>query len=70
MSVAKHMVVDRIKSGEQGPLQDLEPGHGRVAQVGAHKVAAYRDMDGRLHAHSAVCTHMKVPVQSPQSEEM
>ena len=59
MSVAKHMVTDRL-TGLSVSLEDIQPGEGRVAQVGASKVAAYRDLDGTLHAHSATCTHLKV----------
>lgn len=39
-------------------ISTLAPGEGRVFKEGGHKVAAYRGLDGRLLAHSAVCTHM------------
>nr|WP_235984556.1 FAD-dependent oxidoreductase [Mesorhizobium neociceri] len=38
-------------------VDDLAPGHGGILRKGAHKIAACRDMTGRLHLHSAVCTH-------------
>jgi Rieske Fe-S protein len=30
-----------------------------VIRRGIHKIAAYRDDEGVLHEHSAVCTHLK-----------
>ncbi len=37
---------------------DLAPGSGRVVQRGLHKIALYRDPEGRLHERSAVCPHL------------
>jgi Rieske Fe-S protein len=36
----------------------LQPGEGAVLTRNGKRIAAYRDMDGQLHAHSAICTHM------------
>lgn len=38
-------------------LEDLGPGCGAVVQHGGEFVAAYRDGDGLVHRHSAVCPH-------------
>jgi glycine/D-amino acid oxidase-like deaminating enzyme/nitrite reductase/ring-hydroxylating ferredoxin subunit len=38
--------------------EDLGPGEAAVLKVGGRNVGAYRDEQGRLHAVSAVCTHM------------
>ena len=40
-------------------LNEINPGEGKIVQSGLHKIAAYRDTAGKLHACSAVCTHMK-----------
>ena len=37
---------------------DLEPGTGAVVQKGVHKVALYKDNQGKEHALSAVCPHL------------
>jgi len=47
-----------IAPGEVGSFDELEPGHGAIVRHGLKKVAAYRDEAGRLHARSAVCTHL------------
>jgi Rieske Fe-S protein len=39
-------------------VDELTPGQGALIRSGLKKIAAYRDADGRLHARSAVCTHM------------
>jgi glycine/D-amino acid oxidase-like deaminating enzyme/nitrite reductase/ring-hydroxylating ferredoxin subunit len=39
-------------------IDEILPGEGQVVSVGAHRVAAAREADGRLRAVSAVCTHM------------
>jgi glycine/D-amino acid oxidase-like deaminating enzyme/nitrite reductase/ring-hydroxylating ferredoxin subunit len=36
----------------------LQPGEGAVLTRSGKRIAAYRDMDGKVHAHSAICTHM------------
>jgi len=68
LTVAKHMIVDRICVAGVS-LQDIQPGEGRIAQMGVSKVAAYRDPAGVLHAHSAVCPHMKCIVNWNASEK-
>jgi Rieske Fe-S protein len=39
-------------------VDDLERGQGAIIRQGLHKIAAYRDEGGKLHLHSAVCTHL------------
>ena len=56
--VARHMVGDRIKHPQGGAFDDLAPGQAAVQHVGLGQVAGYRDEDGKLHAVSAVCTHL------------
>lgn len=46
-------------TGGDAPSEDSIPADmGAVIQHGLHKVAVYRDRDGRLRRHSAVCTHL------------
>ena len=63
-TVMKHMVGDRMKTRERFDPDALAPGQGQVVEVeGEGKVAVCRTDDGRLHAVSPVCPHMKCLVQ-------
>jgi glycine/D-amino acid oxidase-like deaminating enzyme/nitrite reductase/ring-hydroxylating ferredoxin subunit len=42
---------------------ELKPGQGAVMREGLSKVAAYKDDAGRVHKHSAVCTHLQCVVR-------
>ncbi|MET9337927.1 FAD-dependent oxidoreductase [Nonomuraea sp. NPDC003804] len=57
-SVAAHFVGDRFGAGGEEDLARLLPGQAAVVKVGGERCAAYRDADGRVHAVSAVCTHL------------
>ncbi|MBZ9965790.1 FAD-dependent oxidoreductase [Mesorhizobium sp. BR1-1-2] len=43
--------------GELKSPGELASGQGGILRQGLHKIAACRDMGGKLHLHSAVCTH-------------
>jgi glycine/D-amino acid oxidase-like deaminating enzyme/nitrite reductase/ring-hydroxylating ferredoxin subunit len=45
-------------SSKPSSFEALAPGQADVLKVDGKNVAAYRDGEGRLHAVSAVCTHM------------
>ena len=47
-----------VAPGEVGSFDEIEAGQGAIVRHGLKKVAAYRDENGRLHARSAVCTHL------------
>jgi glycine/D-amino acid oxidase-like deaminating enzyme/nitrite reductase/ring-hydroxylating ferredoxin subunit len=47
-----------VAPGEVGSFAEIKAGQGAVVRHGLKKVAAYRDENGRLHARSAVCTHL------------
>jgi glycine/D-amino acid oxidase-like deaminating enzyme/nitrite reductase/ring-hydroxylating ferredoxin subunit len=47
-----------LTAGEIKAVGRLKPGQGGVFRSGLKKVAACRDSEGRLHLHSASCTHM------------
>ena len=56
------LVTDRVAMRFAGPLDQLQPGEGRVVDVDGEKVAAYRDPDGVVHAVSPICTHLRCVV--------
>ncbi|HEX6832884.1 MAG TPA: FAD-dependent oxidoreductase, partial [Rudaea sp.] len=44
--------------GEVASVHDIAPNDAAIVREGLHKVAAFRDPDGVLHVHSAICTHL------------
>jgi glycine/D-amino acid oxidase-like deaminating enzyme/nitrite reductase/ring-hydroxylating ferredoxin subunit len=52
-SFAEYLTPGEIKS-----IERLKAGEGGVFRSGLKKIAACRDTDGKLHLHSATCTHM------------
>jgi hypothetical protein len=50
---AEYLSADDIASVER-----LKAGEGHVVRNGLTKIAACRDGDGKLHLHSASCTHL------------
>ncbi len=50
-------------------LPELEPGEGRVVELGGEKLAVHRDGSGDVHAVSAVCTHLGCIVEWNGQEE-
>ncbi len=68
VDVARHFVLDRVTKPQRS-LSGLGNGEGGVFKKGLGSVAAYRDEDGVLHAHSAVCTHLKCIVEYNDAEK-
>lgn len=60
--VAKRWVKDRVGGSPEGDPRDLDPGDAAILEVDGEQTAAYRDEQGRLHAVSAVCTHLACTV--------
>lgn len=50
--------VERVTGGDVESAERIPNGQGAILRWGTKKVAAYRDGDGELHTHSAVCTHL------------
>ena len=50
--------VGGVLRGSSGSPADLGTGEAAVVDVDGSDVAAFRDLDGTLHAVSAICTHM------------
>jgi glycine/D-amino acid oxidase-like deaminating enzyme/nitrite reductase/ring-hydroxylating ferredoxin subunit len=47
-----------LTASEIASVHRLQPGEGRLIRSGLKKIAACRDRSGRLHLHSASCTHL------------
>jgi glycine/D-amino acid oxidase-like deaminating enzyme/nitrite reductase/ring-hydroxylating ferredoxin subunit len=54
---------DLFTGGEVSSVDDIPPGHGALIRQGLKKIAVYRDENGKLHRHSALCTHLQCIVQ-------
>jgi len=59
---------DRIAS-RGSDLPELEPGQGRVVELGGEKLAVHREASGEAHAVSAVCTHLGCIVEWNGAEQ-
>ena len=57
VSQAMHLVKDRFK-GAAEEADDVAPGEGRIVGRSGDQTAVYRDLQGEVHAVSAVCTHL------------
>jgi glycine/D-amino acid oxidase-like deaminating enzyme/nitrite reductase/ring-hydroxylating ferredoxin subunit len=47
-----------LTMGDIDSIERLKPGEGALLRSGLKKIAVCRDQQGRLHSHSAACTHM------------
>lgn len=47
-----------LTAGDIASVERLKPGEGRLVRSGLKKIAACRDQAGKLHLHSASCTHL------------
>jgi glycine/D-amino acid oxidase-like deaminating enzyme/nitrite reductase/ring-hydroxylating ferredoxin subunit len=54
---------DLLTPGEVDSADDISAGHGAVMRNGLKKLAVYRDPAGKIHRHSAICTHLQCVVQ-------
>jgi nitrite reductase/ring-hydroxylating ferredoxin subunit len=53
-----HLLSDRLRSVDSPDLSTLRPGEGRIVRNHGQRIAVARDERGKLHAVSAVCTHL------------
>lgn len=49
---------DHVLPGDVASVDELAPGQGAVVRRGLRQLAAFRDAQGQLHLHSAVCPHL------------
>ena len=54
---------------ELDSVDELKPGEGGIIRDGMAKIAASRDLDGKLHLCSAVCTHLGCHVHWNSTEQ-
>jgi glycine/D-amino acid oxidase-like deaminating enzyme/nitrite reductase/ring-hydroxylating ferredoxin subunit len=53
-----HLLSDKLRSTDSPDLRTLQPGEGRIVRHQGQRIAVARDERGKLHAVSAVCTHL------------
>jgi glycine/D-amino acid oxidase-like deaminating enzyme/nitrite reductase/ring-hydroxylating ferredoxin subunit len=63
-----YLIKSRFADPEAESVHGLQPGEGRIVKSKSGKIAAYRDADGTVRKHSAVCTHMGCIVRWNQAE--
>jgi glycine/D-amino acid oxidase-like deaminating enzyme/nitrite reductase/ring-hydroxylating ferredoxin subunit len=68
-STAVANFAEYLAPGEIDSAQDLKPGEGGVLRDGVHRLAACRDRSGKLHVHSAACTHLGCIVHWNSTEQ-
>ena len=51
-------LAEHLGPGELSSVDELKPGEGGIIRRGLHKIAAYRDPDGKVIERSALCTHL------------
>lgn len=49
---------DWVKGGDVDTINDIPRGQGAIVQNGAHKIAVYKDFQGKLHGLSPTCPHL------------
>jgi glycine/D-amino acid oxidase-like deaminating enzyme/nitrite reductase/ring-hydroxylating ferredoxin subunit len=54
----EHLTLGYVES-----VDEIAPGEGAVLRRGLKKIAVYRDLQGMLHEHSAVCAHLGCVVE-------
>jgi glycine/D-amino acid oxidase-like deaminating enzyme/nitrite reductase/ring-hydroxylating ferredoxin subunit len=67
-NVGVHFLGDHLGRPDVRSTAELGRGEAGIVRRGAGKVAAYRDDAGRLHAVSAVCTHLGCQVKWNEAE--
>lgn len=55
---ARHLVSERVLKRRPDAAATIGPGEGVIIDLDGEQVAVHRDTEGRLHAVSAICTHM------------
>jgi Rieske Fe-S protein len=69
LNVAGRMLKDWAAPSEVDSVEKIGRGEGAVLRQGVSKIAVYRDAQGGVHAHSAVCTHLGCIVQWNPNEK-
>lgn len=61
--VVKQFVGSKLAFQQLDELADLAPGEGKVVSIEDQSVAIAKDINGKIHAVSPVCTHLKCNVE-------
>ena len=62
-------LAEHVLPAELDSAAELGPGEGGIISEGKNKIAVCRDLDGKLHRRSAVCTHLGCVVQWNSTEQ-
>ena len=68
LTVTAHYT-DWLTGGEVSSTDEIEPDEGCIVRSGLCKIAAYRDEQGMLHEHQAICTHLGCVVSWNSTEQ-
>jgi Rieske Fe-S protein len=68
MSAVKNFA-EYVLPGDISSADELKPGDGGIMRDGLSKLAVCRDRDGKLHVHSATCTHLGCIVHWNSTEQ-
>ncbi len=68
LNVAAHFT-DWLSGGDIKRVEELPPGQGAIMRRGLHKLAVYRDPQGKVHERSATCPHLGCVVAWNQVEK-
>jgi len=67
--VAYRFIADRFSADDIESLKELEPGDGTIVKHNGHKLAVYKDAEGKVTALNPVCTHTKCIVHFNRTEQ-
>ena len=60
---------DYLKAGDIKSQKELANGEGAVMNVGLHKVAVFKNEEGKVEAYTAICPHLGCVVQWNEGEK-
>lgn len=61
--------LDWLTPGENKQIEDMKKEEGILIREGIHKIAVYKDAQGKIHYHSAFCPHLGACVQWNNAEK-
>lgn len=64
----RYFLQDRLMPAQTDSTTDVARGEGKIVRINGERLAVYRDSEGQLSCHSAVCTHMGCHVRWNNAE--
>ena len=64
-----YMIKDRLARAEADSVRELDRNCGMILKLNGKKIAAYRDSNGKVQKHSAVCPHLGCLVRWNSAEQ-